>query len=307
MIAFVLSGGGNRAAQQVGALQVLLEQGLKPDLLVGTSAGALNATFLAANPTVDGARRLATFWREVTRQDVYPGNAWSMLWRLSRNRDSLCSNANFRRFIDTHLQAAGLRRFSDIPSGVRLYMVAEQLDTGAPHVFGDEPDDLLLDALMASTAVPALHPPWVSAGVAYVDGALVAQLPIRVAIERGARDVYALYITRPMRVDQPARGMQSITTRVLDHIMAGQVAAERQIEQDMPAVRVFCVPLTASPGLPYWDFTHAAAMMHEGRAAMRGFLDAHQEARTASTSESVALLHRIRDMVTRRRPLSRRA
>ena len=59
MIAFVLSGGGNRGALQGGALKALLERGISPDLIVGTSVGALNGVTLAADPTVAGARQLA--------------------------------------------------------------------------------------------------------------------------------------------------------------------------------------------------------------------------------------------------------
>ena len=74
MLAFVLSGGGNRGALEVGALRVLVERGIRPEMLVGTSAGAVNAAMVASDPTLEGMQRLVNAWREVTKYDVYPGN-----------------------------------------------------------------------------------------------------------------------------------------------------------------------------------------------------------------------------------------
>ena len=89
MIAFVLSGGGNRGALQGGALKALLERGIFPDLIVATSVGALNGVTLAADPTVAGVRRLAASWPLIRRADIFPGNALTVSWRLLSGRGSL--------------------------------------------------------------------------------------------------------------------------------------------------------------------------------------------------------------------------
>jgi NTE family protein len=74
-LAFVLSGGGSRGALQVGALQALLESGLQPDLLVGTSIGAVNATFLALHGfSKSGLDLLAATWRKAATLDLLPSN-----------------------------------------------------------------------------------------------------------------------------------------------------------------------------------------------------------------------------------------
>ncbi|HEU5104188.1 MAG TPA: patatin-like phospholipase family protein, partial [Roseiflexaceae bacterium] len=99
MIAFVLSGGGNRGALQGGALKALLERGIFPDLIVGTSVGALNGVTLAADPTVAGARRLAANWPRIRRDDIFPGNPLTVGWRVLRGHGSLHGQQNLARFI----------------------------------------------------------------------------------------------------------------------------------------------------------------------------------------------------------------
>ena len=64
MRAFVLSGGANYGAQQAGALEVLFEHGIQPDMVMGVSAGALNAAWVAVNPKLEGVQELSRIWRE---------------------------------------------------------------------------------------------------------------------------------------------------------------------------------------------------------------------------------------------------
>ena len=92
MRAFVLSGGANYGAQQVGALEVLLERDLQPDMVMGVSAGGLNAAWLAAHPTLDGVRELARIWREDAAAIAPPVGPLTALLRLIGGRDSLLSN-----------------------------------------------------------------------------------------------------------------------------------------------------------------------------------------------------------------------
>ncbi len=285
MRTFVLSGGGNRGAVQAGALQVLLERGVKPELLVGTSAGALNAFFLATDPTPEGGRRLVHIWESVTQADVYPGTYASALWRLLHRAESLYSNANLQRFLERQLDALGVQRFGDISSGVRLYIVATQLDTGEERVFGDEPRDRLLDALMASTALPPLHPPWRCDDREYVDGAVAANLPIRVALARGADDVVALHINGHVLGEAGGQGVLGVTDRTLSAFLQQQVQRELQIACERPGMQLRYIPLTTHVEAPLWDFQHGREMIVEGRSALEAYFDA-QAARPADAPES---------------------
>src|SRR6266568_4412670 len=105
MIGLVLSGGGNRGALEAGALIALFEHGVKPDILVGTSAGAMNSAFLATDPTFEGARKLGDLWRSVKRDDVFPGSVLSYAWRFISGADSLSPNDNLRKFVTARLPA----------------------------------------------------------------------------------------------------------------------------------------------------------------------------------------------------------
>jgi NTE family protein len=158
MKALVLSGGGNLGAAQVGALRVLAERGIIPDMIVGCSVGALNASFIAREVSADQVEILADVWRSISRSDIYPGNRLGAIWRFISGKDSLYYN---RRFFD-FLQRGGVSpavTFSDyLP--LKVYITATQMPAGKLHVFGDNPHDRLLDALMASTALPPMHPPW---------------------------------------------------------------------------------------------------------------------------------------------------
>jgi len=271
-VAFVLSGGGNRGALQVGALQALLEHGVRPDMLVGTSAGALNAAFLASDPTPVGIQRLAKTWERVKKEDVYPGNYGSVLWRLIRNDESLYSNARFQRFLQRYLRALHLQRFGDITSGVRLYLVAARLDTGIAHVFGDDPNDLLLDALMASTALPPFHPPWQCNGTAYVDGGMAADLPVCLAAERGAREIYALHVTMAPQPSTRLHGVLEISAHALQTLLERQLRCELQMATELPNVQLHYIPFTAYAGLPLRDFHRTSEMIAEGRTVMEAYL-----------------------------------
>ena len=86
--AFVFAGGGSFGAIQVGMLHSLAAHGIVADMVVGSSVGALNGAFYAGDPTLGGVERLATVWRGLTRQDVFPIN-WRTVLGFIRRRDFL--------------------------------------------------------------------------------------------------------------------------------------------------------------------------------------------------------------------------
>ena len=82
--AFVLSGGGNRGVAQVGMLRALLERGIAPDVVIGTSAGALNGAALATAPTLERVDRLASVWVGLRGDEVFPGGVLKRAWNVLR-------------------------------------------------------------------------------------------------------------------------------------------------------------------------------------------------------------------------------
>ncbi|MFN8482888.1 MAG: patatin-like phospholipase family protein [Anaerolineae bacterium] len=269
MIAFVLSGGGSRGALQVGALRALLERGVRPDMLVGTSVGGLNAAFVAVEPSLDRIETLASLWRTVRRTDIYPDNKLQVAWRLARGHGSLYSNETFYRYIQR--QYAGVETLSDL-KGARCYIVVTNLDTGAMRVMGDRPADKVVDAIMATTALPPLHPPYPLDDGEYVDGGAVALLPIEVALERGAREIYALHI-----VDGP---MPPIARRSVLHVSGKAIGAlvQRQWQTSVAlagsrGVRLHHIQLSPPVPCSVSDYSKTDILIGAGYEQTSAFLD----------------------------------
>lgn len=288
-IAFVLSGGANYGALQAGALAALSEHHVQPDILVGVSAGALNAAFLAANPTPAGVEQLQEIWRSSAPEFFGSLNRTEALLRLTRGRDSLLRNDALQGFI---------RRWT--PPGVafvdfvspRLYVTAVRFYDGMLRVFGDDPEELLFDALMASTALPPLFPPWEVKGEVYVDGGIASDLPLQVAVERGANEIYALQITDPPESEDRdlPHGVIAIGSQVLSSILAHNAEAEIRAVQNRPGIHLHLIRLwtPAAPG--FWDFTHADEMIAQGRRLTEQYLAAAPRAHSDRSDQPGALL-----------------
>src|SRR5436190_4723258 len=97
--AFVLGGGGNLGAIQVGMLQALFEAGITPDVVIGCSVGALNAAGVAADPTLDGVRNMRQTWLELTGDELFPSGRISGLWMLGRRGHAIQPNTGLRDLI----------------------------------------------------------------------------------------------------------------------------------------------------------------------------------------------------------------
>src|SRR4030081_1017461 len=101
--AFVLSGGSSLGAIQVGMLQALMEGGIRPDFLIGTSVGAVNAAWLAGQPDLDGAMKLAAIWSGLRRQDIFPINPWAGAMGIFGRNNHVISNAGLRNVLEKNL------------------------------------------------------------------------------------------------------------------------------------------------------------------------------------------------------------
>ncbi len=178
--AWVLSGGGARAAAQVGMMRALLEAGERPDLIVGASAGAVNGSWLALNP--DNLDDLERVWLSLRTRKVFPGRAPTHAYNLLRHgyvhRIHAWRNILLRHF--------GEATFED--AVIRLVAVTVRLADGSVATHASGP---VLPVLLASTAVPGLFPPQEIDGQVHVDGAVVEYLPVPTAVRLGADTMYA--------------------------------------------------------------------------------------------------------------------
>src|SRR5258708_1341913 len=190
--AFVLGGGGNLGAIQVGMLQALADRGILPDELIGCSVGAINAAALAEDPTPDGIARMNEIWSRLDSEVICPPGRLSGFLVLTRKYRSLQSNGALRRLLETGL---GYQKFEETP--VPLAVVATSLRTGCDHWFTTGP---VVPAVLASAALPAIFPPVEIDGERFVDGGVVDNVPISRALAGGGRRGFVLHggnVSRP--------------------------------------------------------------------------------------------------------------
>ena len=182
-VAFVFGGGGSWGALQLGMLQALARTDLSPDLIVGTSVGSLNGAIMAADPA-RAVTRLEALWPSVSRAEVFPGGVIRGLRTLSTSRGWIFDNEPLTDYLTEALPA---RTFEDLA----VPFVAVATDVVHGELVALDSGELR-SALLASSAIPGIYP-WVQrGGHRLVDGALVANVPITVAVHRGARSLVVL-------------------------------------------------------------------------------------------------------------------
>lgn len=190
--AFVLGGGGRLGAAEVGMLEALLDAGITPDLVLGTSIGAINGVAVASDPTPAGVARLRRLWVDVESHGLFGGSIVDRVRHLAGTRISLHSDEPLRRLLRGVLDRDLVE---DLP--VRFQCVAACIETATPRWFTHGP---LIDAVMASCAVPGLLPVVEIEGYHYVDGGIVDSIPVGRAIGQGATTVHVLQVGR---IEQP--------------------------------------------------------------------------------------------------------
>ncbi len=272
--AFALSGGGARGAAQVGMLRALLEAGVRPDFVVGTSVGAWNGAWLASDPQVASLDRLGEVWRQITRASF--DMVW---WRAARNmvrrRPSLYDGQGIARLLARYLR---VHTFEDL--AVPLHVVAIDLSNGRKAVFSDGP---LTPAVLASSAIPGIFPPITIDGRQHVDGGMVDPTGLETAVELGARRVFVLDCGYAGRLAAPLGSMNA----VVDH--AFQVAAQHRTRWTMERLgrRAEIVHLRPSIGFlkHSMDFGETEAYITEGYRYAQEMLSRRGQRRTIWSSE----------------------
>lgn len=266
-VAFVFSGGGPLGALQVGALKALVERDILPDLVVGTSVGAVNASSLAFEPSALGVKRLEETWQGLVGNDLFPGSGFMAGWtRMLRRGDRVFDNTGMRKLIETSLGSGATFEDAQIPLGV----VTTELNTGAEQVFTSGP---ILEPLLASTAMPGAFPPVTINGRRYIDGGVVNNVPIAPALMLGASTVYVLDTTAHTQRGRPLIRPMDYLMHAFSLSRGQRVIVESQyLESDrvkivmLPVVPLdFYVPLTS--------FEHTRTFIERSYESTSRFLD----------------------------------
>jgi NTE family protein len=200
--AFVFSGGGNLGSIQVGMLRALLEAGVVPDLLVGSSVGALNAAFVASSPTPERLDTLERLWRRLRGGDIFVGTRRAQLAHLLRRHDHVYDSSGLARIVRDHIR---VRDLADLP--LHLEVATTDLNEGEPRWWssGDP-----VDILCASAALPGIFPPVRLDGHLHVDGGVLSPIPVQRAIDLGASTIWVLDVgaERPVRISERMHALE---------------------------------------------------------------------------------------------------
>ena len=270
--AFVLGGGGLLGAHEVGMLRALSEAGIRPDLVVGTSIGAINGAFVAADPA-GSAQRLGELWRSEAIRDAFSENLWARAVRLARSGTHLHSIEPLRQMLARMLPAED---FEDLE--LPFWCVAASIERATARWFSTGP---LVPAILASCAVPGLLPPVQVGDEHCFDGGLVDSIPVGRAIALGATTVYVLQVGRiEAALSVPKRPWEV-------GLVAFEIARRHRFHEEMSelpdGVAVHLLPTggnTRAPDLSqlrYRDKTMVVASIERAYAASCSYLAALAE------------------------------
>jgi NTE family protein len=269
--AFVLSGGASLGSIQAGMLEALYEREIRPDLIVGTSAGALNGAFIAERPQgVETAHELGDVWRGLRRSQIFPVNPLSGVLGLVGARSNLVPDSGLRRVVSRHSIGDSLE-----DTLVPLHVIATDVLSGAELRLSEGP---LVDAVMASAAIPGVLPAVDWDGRALIDGGVANNAPLSHALELGADEVYVLPTGAPCDLDHAphgALGMLLYATTLLVHARLAHEIAALGADQDRVTVLPPPCPLSVQPT----DFSRADELIEQARADARRFLDGRERRR----------------------------
>lgn len=209
-------------AHEVGMLRALLEHGVKPDLVVGTSIGALNGAGIAAEPSLSTVDRLETVWLNLGRDVILGNPLFSGAANLVRRRTYLHSSRPLQDLLERMLPA---KTFEELQ--VPFHCVAANIERAAEHWFSEGP---LVPAILASAAVPGVLPVVEINGEHFMDGGIVNSIPIERAIRLGATELYVLHVGRVEHPLVPPRNLMQTA------VIAFEIARRHRFFRDMASL-----------------------------------------------------------------------
>lgn len=271
MTAFVLGGGGRLGAVEVGMLQALAAAGIRADIVVGTSIGAVNGAAYSADPTETGLGDLEAIWAEASRSGVFGSGFVQRVRHVARARTSLQSAEAFGELLEGSLPAT----FEELV--VRFECVAACIETAHERWFTAGP---LVPAVLASCAVPGLLPAVRIGREHFIDGGVVDSIPIRHALGAGAERIYVLQVGR---IEEPLRAPRWPHEVA---VVAFEIARRHSFASAMaslpPGVELHVLPTGSAAPRPtdlrqlrYGDLSEVSAGIARARAASAAYLELH--------------------------------
>jgi NTE family protein len=254
-LAFVLPGGGALGSYQVGVLGALGDAGVRPDMLIGVSVGSVNASLFAWNHEHDGIHRLEEIWRSIRRRDLMRFQPHRMALAVAGRHPSFLDNRHGEQFLRHHLGARVIEH-----SPIRLVVVAADLSTGEAVAITDGDT---VTAVLASTAFPGVYPPVHFQGRTLIDGGVVADVPLDIAVAQGARSALVLSVP-PLSAGAPPRTAIDILFRASS--LGVEAHGRTVLRRPPPELTVVEIPAPPSE-LTTFDVGRSATMIDQARAS----------------------------------------
>ncbi|HWD67601.1 MAG TPA: patatin-like phospholipase family protein [Caulobacteraceae bacterium] len=277
--ALVLAGGGSLGAVQVGMLAALMRAEVEVDLVVGSSVGALNASFFAANPSAEGVGELAEIWRHLRRRDIFPVNLGAAL-RWLRLSEGLLDSSGLRSLIERHLPYRNLEE-AKIP----IHMVATNLG-GQTVRLSRGP---AVEAILASAAIPMIFPMVEIEHRHLMDGAVSGNTPILTAAELGATRIVVLPTGFACALEQPPAGAAARGIHALTLLVAHQMA--RDLARLAGTVEIYTAPSLCPLAVSPFDFSLTESLIARAEERTHAWIDAGGLSRQEIPSSLLAHSH----------------
>ncbi|WP_367606976.1 patatin-like phospholipase family protein [Legionella sp. W05-934-2] len=239
--AFVLSGGGSLGSVQVGMLIALMENGIFPDLIVGTSVGAINASLIAGDPTLAGANRLKSIWLQMKRHHIFPSNFKNIFLGIFGHRNHLVSNEGLKSIIRKNLDYTLLEE-AKIP----IHVIATEVKSGAEVILSE---GNAVEAITASAAIPGVFPPVNFGQDQLVDGGVVNNTPISYALKLGAESIWVLPTGYACDLTSPPDRAVSMLMHSISLLIQQRLLSDIHANQTNKALHVIppLCPITTNP------------------------------------------------------------
>lgn len=267
----MLSGGGRLGAAQVGALRALLEAGIVPDAVVGSSVGAVNAAYLAMDPTVERLDTLQQIWSTLSRSDIFPDGWFTVARRLARRSSHLYSPDRFRAVL---AEAIPQRDLSE--AKIPCHVVATDLHTGeAAWWSSGDP----VQVLSASACLPGLFPPVEISDRLYVDGGVSCPVPTQRALDLGAKRVWELNLSRDVSGFPRTETQMSALDVLLESFAISRAHLAHRAPAHGPDQRVVRLPALPIDRRDLRDFSQTSRLMEAGYEAAQAMV-AEEDRRT---------------------------
>jgi NTE family protein len=266
-LAFVLGGGGARGALQVGALRALLEADVKPDLLVGTSIGAINATALALwGMDLVGIEALEGVYQRMQDSKLLDPRLLQFAWNAVSRSQNHRGSRDAREFLISEGILPDLR-FGQLKH-VRLATVAADLHTGGPVIYGSDPDHSVMEGVLASIAIPPWFAPIEKDGQYILDGGALSNLPIEPALRLGATEIIALDLHDDDAYGDVSKTIDPLLPKLASAVTRRQLGLEMELASAR-GVSVQYVSLRSTPPVPLWDFKTHRDLFKTGYETMK--------------------------------------